>query len=210
MTSEGSTPTGEEGSPPTVGVAPSGGVALARQLIERLTVLETQFMDVQREDAELKIRIEKRPDEQKLPGQNAKTSSVDARFIGKPDSFDGKDESWPSSSMVVRAYLAAIDPRLPELIKMAENPVEEVDNISLTPEDERLSCQLYYILTMLCKGRAQDKVSLVKDTEGLLLRRYLTDEYEPWFRSRSTCLAQKILAYTVGSDVMPSLEKFET
>ena len=111
--------------------------------------------------------------------------------------------------MVVRAYLAAIDPRLPELVKLAENPLEEVDNHSLSPEDERLSCQLYYILTMLCKGRAQDKVSLVEDPEGLLLWRYLVDEYEPKFRSRSTCLMQKILAYKIESDVIPSLEQFE-
>ena len=62
---------------------------------------------------------------------------------------------------------------------------------------------------MLCKGRAQDKVSLVEDPEGLLLWRYLMDEYEPRFRSRGTCLMQKILAYTAESDVMPSLEKFE-
>ena len=154
MTSEGSTPAGEEGSPPTAGAAPSGGAALARQLIERLTALETQFMDVQRESAELKIRIEKRPDEQKLPGRNAKTSSVDTRLTGKPDSYDGKDESWPSFSMAVRAYLAAIDPRLPELVKMAENPVEEVDNFSLSPEDERLSCQLYYIFTNVVQRKS--------------------------------------------------------
>ena len=65
-----------------------------------------------------------------------------------------------------------------ELLKLAEDPEQSIDRVDLEPGDEHLDTQLYFVLTMLVKGNALDKVSLVEQGEGLHLWCLLVDEYE--------------------------------
>ena len=77
-----------------------------------------------------------------------------------------------------------------ELLKKAEDPVESLDRVDLDPVGDRLDTQLYYVLTMLIKGNALDKVELVEYGEGLYLWRLLVTEYEPQWESRKMAIHQ--------------------
>ena len=135
--------------------------------------------------------------------------AVDTRIMNKPDSFYGKDEDWPQFALITRAYVGAISPKMFELLKKAEDANESIDRVDLDPGDDHLDTQLYYILTMLLKGTAIDKVSLVEYGEGLYLWRLLISEYEPKWKTRKTATHQAILNYELGPDVMASLDGFE-
>ena len=134
---------------------------------------------------------------------------VDTRMMNKPESFSGKDTDWPQFALLTRAYVGAISPRMYEILKMAEDPTVSIDRVDLEPGDDMLDTQLYYILTMLVKGNAVDKISLVEYGEGLCLWRLLVDEYEPKWKSRRTALHQSILNFQIGDDVLGSLDSFE-
>ena len=58
------------------------------------------------------------------------------------------------------------NPALSELMKRVETSVS-VKNEDLDPEAERWSMQLFYILAMVLEGRAQDKVRVAGNGEGV-------------------------------------------
>ena len=192
----------------------------ARQWMARLIALEESQQRIQRENAELRNELNQARGERdeateraqasaQAPASTRPNDTVDTRLIGRPETFDGKDENWSSFALVLKAYVAAISPRMLELIKKSEDPAFDVDNALLSNEDERWSCQLYYVLAMLCKGRSQDKVELAGEGEGAALWRSLLEEYEPRYRSRTTCLMQKLLTFRFDGDVLASLERFD-
>ena len=192
----------------------------ARQWMARLIALEESQQRIQRENAELRNELNQARGERdeateraqasaQAPASTRPNDTVDTRLIGRPETFDGKDENWASFALVLKAYVAAISPRMLELIKKSEDPAFDVDNALLSNEDERWSCQLYYVLAMLCKGRSQDKVELAGEGEGAALWRSLLEEYEPRYRSRTTCLMQKLLTFRFDGDVLASLERFD-
>eukprot|EP00971_Amphidinium_carterae_P129849 2571986-Amphidinium_carterae.1 len=101
---------------------------------------------------------------------------VDTRLLSKPDSLSGKETDWPQFALHVRAYVGAISPRMLELLKRAEDPEVGIDRVDLDPGDDVHDSQLYYILTMLLKSTATDKVTLVDYGEGFRLERRLIEE----------------------------------
>ena len=136
-------------------------------------------------------------------------SAVDTRMLNKPECFSGKDADWAQFALLMRAYVGAMSPRMFELLKLAEDPERSIDRVDLEPGDEHLDTQLYFVLTMLVKGNALDKVSLVEQGEGLHLWRLLVDEYEPQWKSRKMALYQSILNFQFSDDVLASLDAFE-
>ena len=184
---------------------------------ERLAALETAMAETRAENARLQAELQRREagvarqaDEQ----ARARTlpmvgGAVDTRLLSKPEAFTGKDTDWPQFALLTRAYVGAISPRMFELLRRAENPEESLDRVDLDPGDELLDSQLYYVLTMLIKGSALDKVTLVEYGEGLHLWRLLVQEYEPQWRSRNMALHQAIRNYQLSDDVILSLDGFE-
>lgn len=96
---------------------------------------------------------------------------VDTRMLNKPEEFSGRDGDWQKFSLLLRAYIGAVSPRMYELLKIAEDVGRSIGRVDLDPGDDALDTQLYYILTMLTKEAGLDKVQLVECGEGLALWR---------------------------------------
>ena len=137
-------------------------------------------------------------------------SMVDTRVLGKPRNFSGKDEDWTGWVTIFRAYAGAIDNQLLADMQRAEVQLQPVANAHLEPAQAQRSAQLYYILALLCEGRAQTKVSNMMMGEGLELWRQLAQSYEPKTGARSAGLLIKILQFEFdGHDLLSSLETWE-
>jgi len=134
---------------------------------------------------------------------------VDTKLISKPESFSGKDEDWPKFSLLFKAYVGALSPRMFELLKMAEDPEKSIDRVDLDPGDDVLDSQVYFVLAMMLKDAGLDKVSLVEPGEGLMLWRSLSIEFEPTWKSRKTGLHQQVLNYQFGDDLISGFDAFE-
>jgi len=99
---------------------------------------------------------------------------VDTRVIGKPDMFYGERERWKDWSMILKAYMMAVDPAYVD--SLLEKDVTPMHNASLSPRSNKLSVQLYYVLVMLSRAKAQDKLNVVSQGEGYIAwQRFLAD-----------------------------------
>ena len=137
-------------------------------LEERVSAIEPETSALRNENAELR-RTQATTSTATRRSESTSGGGIDTRLMNKPDTFSGKDEDWPSFALMTRAYFGALNPRFIELIKKAENPNESIDAVDLDPGDEPFSSQMYYILSMLCKGPSQDKVALAGLGESLEL-----------------------------------------
>ena len=99
-------------------------------------------------------------------GTSRGSSTVDTKLLSKPSEFEVKEEDWTRFSLMMKAYLGAIDPRYNELLKIAEDPGQSLNHSDLGPGDDRRDGQLF-VLTMLLSDRAMDKVELVDANCGL-------------------------------------------
>ena len=173
-------------------------------LMARLTALEEDNAKTTAENNELKARINTLQ-----AGTSGGPSTVDTKLLSKPTEFEGKEEDWTRFSLKVKAYLGAIDPRYNELLKIAEDPYQILNHVDLDPGDDRRDGQLIFVLTMLLKDRAMDKVELVDANCGLQLWRKLTQEYEPKWKSRHLSRHQAILNFKFPDDVIAGFDQFE-
>ena len=109
---------------------------------------------------------------------------VDTRVLGRPDYIDGTPGSWRDWSTTFRAYSAACEPRLEQLMRDVET--KSVPQLAaLLPENQReINAQLYYMLVMLTKQQSLDRVVSAGQGEGLEAWRLLTERYEPRLRQR--------------------------
>ena len=115
----------------------------------------------QRQDEGPEQRVESAHHNTLQPGTSGGSSTVDTKLLSKPTEFEGKEEDWTRFLLKVKAYLGAIDPRYKELLKIAEDPDQSLNHVDLDPGDDRRDGQLFFVLTMLLKDRATDKVELV-------------------------------------------------
>ena len=125
---------------------------------------------------------------------------IDTRVLGKPSSFSGDDEDpkmpWASWSFVARAYFAALDGRMSDMLAKAsalsESPTT-IDNVSLAADEKQLSTTLYYALCLMCKDSALGIVKTVPEGSGFEAWRKLTHAYSPKVASRFQSMMEQVL-----------------
>ena len=89
-------------------------------------------------------------------------SLVDTKLLTKPNVYSGEDdgkERWTTWSFKMRAYCAAMAPRLGELMGTASTQDVEIRQDALTPCDAAHSTNLYYIPGLLTDAEALDIVT---------------------------------------------------
>ena len=88
-------------------------------------------------------------------------SLVDMKLLTKPTVYPSKHdgtERWTTWSFKMRAYCAAMAPRLGELVGSASQQEIEIRQDAMTSSDAVHSTNLYYILSLLTDGEALDIV----------------------------------------------------
>jgi hypothetical protein len=91
---------------------------------------------------------------------------VDTRVIGKPNMFYGGTEKWKDWSMVLKVYMMAVDGGYVDGFGRLERDQVIPPNTAHSPRSKGLSLQLYYVLVMLSRAKAQDKLNVVAQGEG--------------------------------------------
>ena len=137
------------------------------------------------------------------------SSPVDTKLLSVPTEFEAKEEDWNRFSLKMKAYLGAIDPRYNEFLLIAEDPERSVSHDDLGSGNDRRDGQLLFVLWMLLKDRAMDKVELADTNCGLQLWRKLTQEYEPKWKSRHLSRHQATLNFKFLDNIMAELDQFE-
>ncbi|CAK0821956.1 unnamed protein product, partial [Prorocentrum cordatum] len=136
--------------------------------------------------------------------------AVDTRLIGKPELLYGQRAKWSDWAFIFRAYLAAIDTKYPALLDEAEASEVAIRNVDLDqPWKASLSSQLYYLMVMLFRSAAQDKMSTVSSGEGLEAWRQSVLDWDPKIRTRRVGLLIKIPTAKFSGDIPQSLDQFE-
>ena len=139
----------------------------------------------------------------------AAASLIDTRIIGKPETFAGEAAKFPDWAFVLKSYLGALDPRYPKMLEVAELSETPMLNASMEASESQLSCQLYYLLCMICKDKALDKVSNSGVGEGFEAWRSFTLEYQPKLASRWVGLLLNILSFRFTGELTTAVEAFE-
>ena len=128
---------------------------------------------------------------------------VDTRLLGKPEMFTGEATKWRDFKLIFSAYCGAVNPRLEELMHQQVG-LETMRSLGdLAPMDAALSVQLSFMLTLLLRGGALEKVrNATEQRNGLEVWRLLLREYEPQVRARwGGMLANIIATRFAGMDI---------
>ena len=135
---------------------------------------------------------------------------IDTRTLGKPDIFKGDASSYADWSFILKAYLSCLDARFLDFIQKIETSTVNLPNRSLSESEKALSCQLYFVLVMLLRGRPLDIVQNVGSGEGAESLRRLEELYHPRIASRFVGSLSLILNTKFsGNDLESELEGFE-
>ena len=134
---------------------------------------------------------------------------VDTRVIGKPDMYYGEREKWRDWSMVLKAYMMAVDPDYVDAYGVMDHDATPRNNASLSPRSKKMSMQLYYVLVMLSRAKAQDKLNVVGQGEGCVAwQRFLAD-HDPKIRTRRVGMLIQILTASFSGDLAQALVQFQ-
>ena len=134
---------------------------------------------------------------------------IDTRLLGKPDKFDGQDSCWRDWKFITKAYIQAALPDIRTLVIKAEETTDDVRNVVLSAAEQALRVQVQYMLALLTKNRALDKVQAAGEGEGLAAWRGLQDQWEPKSRSRFTSMMLGILNGRFTGDAQNDIESWE-
>ena len=136
---------------------------------------------------------------------------IDTRTLGKPDIFKGDaSTSYADWSFILKAYLSCLDARFLDFIQKIGTSTVNLPNRSLSESEKALSCQLYFVLVMLLRGRPLDIVQNVGSGEGAESLRRLEELYHPRIASRFVGSLSLILNTKFsGNDLESELEGFE-
>ena len=126
---------------------------------------------------------------------------VDTRLLGKPHDFSGKLDDWRDWSVVFEGYAAAAVPVEAGMTRAVEaNAI--VLNATLEAPVVRVSQQLYWMLLMLCKNTALQKVAGAGRGEGLEAWKLLVERYQPRLKTRYAAQLMKILSFSLQGDLL--------
>ena len=78
--------------------------------------------------------------------------SIDSRLLGRPPSFDGKEEQWAEWQFQARAYLDTIDPNVPQALDRAEAATKPIHMSVLNELGQNVTRKIFLVLTVLLKG----------------------------------------------------------
>ncbi|CAK0854432.1 unnamed protein product [Prorocentrum cordatum] len=156
---------------------------------------------------------------QQQGAQQVKKASEQVQF--PPDKFSGelgenakyKDGvTWENWSFVLAAYCMAVDPRMDELMRdAAKVDADSYSHEYLDEEARRVNTNLYYILALTCKSKAQGIVKSVPSGEGLEAWRLLCVEFEPKVPSRFSGMLDSILyPHVQDNDPIKGMVSWET
>ena len=142
-------------------------------------------------------------------------SLVDTKLLTKPNVYsgahDGK-ERWTTWSFTMKAYCAAMAPRLCDLMGTASTQDVEIRQDAMTPSDAAHCTNLYYILSLLTDAEVLDIVQNSPVSNGLEVWRRMVARWKPKVPSRFRGMLQAILfpKWDIpGSDVTQLLTTWE-
>ena len=119
---------------------------------------------------------------------------IDTRLLVKLDKFDGQDSCcWRDWKFTAKAYIQAALPDTRVLLVKAEETSDDVRNVVLNAPEQALSVQLFYVLALLTKNRALDRVQAAGEGDCLGAWRGLQEKWEPKSKSRFTSMLLGIL-----------------
>ena len=130
--------------------------------------------------------------------------------------FFGEREKWKDWSMVLKAYMMAVNHEYIGAFERLDKAAITLHNDSLSPRSSKLSVQLYYVLVMLSRAKAQDKMytcsgnNIVGQGEVFSAwQRFLAD-YDQKIRTRRVEMLIQILTATFTGDLAQALDQFDT
>ena len=185
------------------------------QLNARLEQLAKQNEQLVTEITQLHARVQAAeanqaaspPPPQAAPPPTPTTPSIDTRYIGKPETFDGI-KGWRDWSTVFSAYCSAINPSLQALMMHAREELTPCLNATLPTEHGASSAQLYFMLVMTCKDAALTRVINAGQAEGLEAWRSLYQHFEPRSSTRHAGLLMDLLSVDLSGDIQAKIELF--
>ena len=119
---------------------------------------------------------------------------VDTRVLGRPDKWDGSEKAWPNWSFVMKTYAGAIDEDLSADMTAAECSTDAMSNDTMTGERKARSVHLYFVLIMLCTGRALDRIANAPHGWCMEAWRMLFEAYSPKNNVRLVVMMLEVLA----------------
>ena len=135
---------------------------------------------------------------------------IDTRVLGKLDKWDGSEKAWPNWSFEAKAYAEAIDQQLSDDMTEAEMRTTVLNNDGMSPESQARSVELYFILIMLCTGRALDRIANAPRGWGMEAWRLVAQAYSPKNNARLVVMMLEVLSFPLDTnDVVNSLEAME-
>jgi len=139
--------------------------------------------------------------------QAVRSVGIDTKLLGRPDIFE-KEEKWMDWSTIMRAYGGLLGEKVGPGMRAAETG-GAVLNASLDAEERRMSLQLHYALTMLCRGEALSIVQNAGAGEGFHAWQKLSARYEPTTRTRLAGALAALMRFSFAGDIQARLELFE-
>ena len=134
---------------------------------------------------------------------------IDTRLLGNPDKFDGQDSCWRDWKFITKTYIQAALPDIRVMLVKAEETSDDVRNVALNAPEQALSVQLFYMLALLTKNRALDKVQAAGEGEGPGAWRGLQEQWKPKSRSPFTSMLLGTLNGRFKGDAQNDSESWE-
>ena len=91
---------------------------------------------------------------------------ADLKLVGKPTSYDGDEDRWQEWSYTTKAYLIMAGLASGTWLNRLSRWETAVDEEEIPEQFREHSRAVYYILAMLCKGRALTIIRTVPEGNG--------------------------------------------
>ena len=102
---------------------------------------------------------------------------VDTRLLGRPDIYQGDASKWRDWKLVFTAFCGTVNTRMEEPMSEVSTESTRKPNDERSAEDRQISIQLSFMLSLLLRGQALDKIrNSVEPRNGLETWRLLSHE----------------------------------
>ena len=111
-------------------------------------------------------------------GGGSARRQIDDKHLRVPE-FSGKMEHWQEWSFTFKRMIRSRNIDAYDLMTKAENAAEEVDEMQLSLEQDKISAELYDILCQSCNGDAKSILMNVQDMHGIKSWQQMYKKYNP-------------------------------